>query len=217
MDHPDQQDLYVDDPRAEVGPHVPRAARSVLDVGCGRGGFGLTLRDVLGSQARLVAVEPVASQATLARVGHGYDEVYTGYFPDALADSGERFDLVTFNDVLEHVIDPAVLLAAAIERLHPSGWVLATIPNVRFLPVVLDLVRRDRWDYADWGVLDRTHLRFFTRSTMVELLESAGLVDVRAAGVNSVFGLSRFRRYRPLAGRIGSAEFMQYVVVGRRA
>ena len=148
---------------------------------------------------------------------HGYDEVYTGYFPDALADSGERFDLVTFNDVLEHVIDPAVLLTAAIERLHPSGWVLATIPNVRFLPVVLDLVRRDRWDYADWGVLDRTHLRFFTRSTMVELLESAGLVDVRAAGVNSVFGLSRFRRYRPLAGRIGSAEFMQYVVVGRRA
>jgi hypothetical protein len=65
----------------------------------------------LGPAARLVGVEPVPSQAARARVGHGFDEVIEGYFPDAMAGRSEDFDLICYIDVLEHVIDPWALLA----------------------------------------------------------------------------------------------------------
>jgi 2-polyprenyl-3-methyl-5-hydroxy-6-metoxy-1,4-benzoquinol methylase len=171
--------------RDDVRPSIPTSARSALDVGCSRGGFGRTLRSVLGDHARIVGVEPVASQAVLARNGHGFDEVVDGYFPDALQGRDERFDLICFNDVLEHVIDPWSMLRETIPWLAPGGKVLAAIPSIQFVPVVWHLIR-GRWDYRDWGTLDRTHLRFFTKATMIEMFEQAGYRVTRCEGANSV-------------------------------
>src|SRR3954469_21773658 len=97
VSQPPQQDLYPEVLREDVRPYLPRDARSVLDVGCGPGGFGKTLRSVLGPDARIVGVEAVPSQAAVAREGHGYDEVVDGYFPEALGDRPERFNLVCYN------------------------------------------------------------------------------------------------------------------------
>lgn len=98
---PRQQAVYGDNARRDVAPYVPRDATSALEVGCGRGGFGRTLRRLLGEDARIVGVEAMASEAAVARVGHGFDDVITGYFPAALKGRDDRFDLVVFNDVLE--------------------------------------------------------------------------------------------------------------------
>jgi 2-polyprenyl-3-methyl-5-hydroxy-6-metoxy-1,4-benzoquinol methylase len=185
VSHPPQQDLYADDSRQDVRPSIPTSTRSVLDVGCGRGGFGTTLRSVLGDQARIVGVEPVPSQAGRARKGHGYDEVVDGYFPDALEGRDERFDLICFNDVLEHVIDPWSLLRETVRWLKPGGKVLAAIPSIQFAPIVWRLIR-GRWDYLDYGTLDRTHLRFFTRATMTEMFEQNGYRVLECRGANGV-------------------------------
>ncbi|GAA2493540.1 class I SAM-dependent methyltransferase [Terrabacter carboxydivorans] len=211
-----QQDIYHDNARLDVAPYIPAGARSVLEVGCGKGGFGPTLRRALGDRARIVGIEAVPAQAAVARSGHGFDEVVDGYFPQALTGE-ERFDLVCFNDVLEHVVDPWATLGAATDLLQPGGHVLAAIPSIQYAPVTISLLR-GRWDYTDEGTLDRTHVRFFTRGTMTEMFDRAGLDVVTCAGVNSVYE-QRWSRRSPLRRAwttlMPDAEWLHFVVLGR--
>lgn len=223
MSNPPQQSLYVSNPRLDVLPHLPSGVASVLDIGCGRGGFGATLRERYGPKARLVGVEAVPEQAERARSGGAFDEVLDGYFPEVLGDRPERFDLVTFNDVLEHIVDPWAVLRRCHDVLTPSGRVLAAIPNIAYAPAVWGLVR-GRWEYTDDGILDRTHVRFFTRASMVELFESTGFVVERCAGANSI---RRVWDTDPVAPRrwakrvvergLGDHRWLHFVVVARPA
>lgn len=213
----EQQSIYADQPRDDLLPWVPRDAKSALDVGCGKGGFGITLRQALGDSARLVGVEAVHEQAQVARLGHGFDEVRAGYFPGVLDDSDERFDLVSFNDVLEHVYDPWTTLSQVHSKLTPDGRVFATIPNIQYAPVMWQLLR-GRWDYTDYGTLDRTHVRFFTRATMIELFHKCGFEVETCVGINNVVDQSpqawRGRR-RYARHLLRDAQWLQFVVIGR--
>lgn len=124
------------------------------------------------------------SQAQRA-LRNGFDTVFQGYFPNAV-DPSETFDLITFNDVLEHVIDPWETLTTAKGYLNSGGAIVAAIPNLQYAPVALGLVA-GRWLYVDTGILDRTHLRFFTRETVVDMFRGAGLRIERIEMVNSVW------------------------------
>ena len=84
------------------------------------------------------------------------------------------FDAIVYGDVLEHLSDPRAALLALDQTLAPGGTVIVSVPNVAHLWVRLSLLI-GRFDYADRGILDRTHLRFFTRRTLVALLREAGL------------------------------------------
>jgi 2-polyprenyl-3-methyl-5-hydroxy-6-metoxy-1,4-benzoquinol methylase len=217
MSDPLQQDVYPDDPRSDVAPFVPRGFRNALEVGCGKGGFGRTLR-AAAPEARLVGIEAVPEQADYTRRAAVFDEVLEGYFPDVLSDRPERFDLVVYNDVLEHIVDPWEVLRRTHDFLAPGGQVLASIPNVQFLPVVLDLLRA-RWDYVESGVMDRTHVRFFTRGSMLDMFEQAGYrVDV-CAGNGNLFDLytkgpawSR-RAMRTMSPLIKDMRYLGFIVL----
>jgi hypothetical protein len=102
-----------------------------------------------------------------------YERRITGSFPDDLP-ATEPFDCIVFNDVLEHMIDPWSVLATTRSLLSARGVVVASIPNIRHVSVLLPLLVRGRWSYMEWGVLDRTHLRFFTRRSMISMFEGAG-------------------------------------------
>lgn len=84
------------------------------------------------------------------------------------------FDAIVYGDVLEHLGDPRAALVALDRTLAPGGVVVVSVPNVAHLWIRLSLLA-GRFDYADRGILDRTHLRFFTRRTFVAFLRSAGL------------------------------------------
>jgi 2-polyprenyl-3-methyl-5-hydroxy-6-metoxy-1,4-benzoquinol methylase len=160
---------YMDDPRAEVAQLVPAGVR-ILDVGCSRGAFGAELKRLQPARA-VYGIEPTAAAAYAeARLDH----VVQGFFPGDLPEDWRDFDVVCFNDVLEHMVDPWSVLAATVAFLAPDGRVVASIPNVRYVNVIIDLVLRGQWHYESTGVLDRTHLRFFTRSSIVELFEASG-------------------------------------------
>ena len=89
-----------------------------------------------------------------------------------------EFDAIVCADVLEHLADPAAALAALVPALAAGGDVVISVPNVAHLWMRLSLMA-GRFDYADRGILDRTHLRFFTRRTLDALLAGAGLSAVR--------------------------------------
>ena len=88
------------------------------------------------------------------------------------------FDVILCADVLEHLADPAAVLGALLRALATGGDVVVSVPNVAHLWVRL-LLLAGRFDYADRGILDRTHLRFFTARSLSALLAGAGLVPYR--------------------------------------
>lgn len=161
---PPQQDVYERNLRQDVARYIPKHATSALDVGCARGGFDPSLRQALGPGARIVGIEANREAAELAARGSEFEKVLTGYFPQVLEDREETFDLICFKDVLAHLVDPWSVLRSTHRFLAPGGHVLASIPNVKYAPVVWGLARGN-FNYTEAGILDRTHLRFFTRRT----------------------------------------------------
>ncbi len=220
MVDPPQQDVYMDDPRLDVAPFIPPGAGPVLDVGCGKGGFGRTLREALGPDVRIVGIEANPRQADVARSDHGYDEVIQGFYPQAIEGDGTRYETVFFLDVLEHVLDPWAMLERVRADLRPGGAVVAAIPSIEYAPVVRDLLR-GRWDYADTGTLDRTHVRFFTRATMIEMFEQAGYDVTTVQGTGSVWSAHWHARpwhVRTLLRRLWvwkwpDSEWLHFVIV----
>ena len=85
----------------------------------------------------------------------------------------ERFDVVTFGDVLEHLVDPMAVLTRVRDVLKANGHVVASVPNVAHASIRLSLLG-GQFQYAEMGLLDRTHLRFFTRESLADLFHGAG-------------------------------------------
>lgn len=208
-----EQNSYRLNERTEIVPFIPADASRVLDVGCASGGFGAALRRARPDVRELEGVEPLQSEAVVARQG-AYDVIHDGCFPEALSAATREFDGIVMNDVLEHMIDPWGAIDSARDFLKPEGWIVASIPSIQYLPIWWG-VFRGTWEYADEGTLDRTHLRFFTRSSMMDLFKGAGFDVVLATGINSLFGHPRYRRAKFLNRVIGDRQFVQFVIVAR--
>jgi SAM-dependent methyltransferase len=161
----------------------------------------------------LWAVEPDPASARAAAAG--FDRVLVGNFPNDRIPQG-RFDVILCADVLEHMACPEEALRAALRAVTQDGVMIASIPNVRhWRAVVWPLLWHGTWTYGDRGILDRTHLRFFTRRSARELLGANGWL------VQSVRPVNMIRRER-LLSRL-SARLMddflapQFVFVARPA
>jgi 2-polyprenyl-3-methyl-5-hydroxy-6-metoxy-1,4-benzoquinol methylase len=128
--------------------------------------------------------------------------VLQGKAQEVLPEVSDRFGIVVLADVLEHFADPLEVLRAAAGLLEPGGRVVISVPNVAHLSVRLQLLLGS-FDYTDRGILDRTHLRFFTRKTLKVLVADAGLkmrsLGATPAPVEEVFPvLLRVRWLHPL-------------------
>lgn len=171
---------YYQCDRKEMLAFIPNGASRILDVGCGAGRFGALL--AASSNAEVWGVEPEVLAADEAKAN--LHRVLVGSFPDAVSLPEHFFDVVVFNDVLEHMIDPRNALEAAKTLLAPGGVVVASIPNIRYLPVLYRLVVQGDWKYQESGALDETHLRFFTRKSAERLFRDAGFSILRRQGIN---------------------------------
>ncbi|UFS72426.1 glycosyltransferase [Geomonas sp. RF6] len=161
---------YFSRTRPEVQELVSRKARTVLDVGCAAGGLGAALKK--RQDAEIWGIEPAAEASAQAAVV--LDRVFASPVEEVVAQLPERyFDAIVCADVLEHLADPGTILTALEGKIAPGGELVASVPNVRHWSVVRGLLEGD-WSYQDAGILDRGHLRFFTRKSALALLEGAG-------------------------------------------
>ncbi|MFO0848050.1 MAG: class I SAM-dependent methyltransferase [Gemmataceae bacterium] len=147
---------------------IPIGAR-VLDVGCGDGSIARLIREL--RQAEVIGVEPSPDRARQA-AGHGLTVFPTAFPAPELAECG-LFDVVLFADVLEHLVDPVAALRAAAGYLKPGGRVSISMPNVTHWTIRWDLLN-GRFDYRATGLMDATHLRWFTRASAFRMVEAAG-------------------------------------------
>lgn len=161
-------------------PFVPLDAQRILDVGCGQGLFGALLKE---RGAEVWGVEPVAEAA--AEAAARLDKVLASEIERAFTElPRESFDCVVCNDVLEHLVDPYAALQRIRDLLTPKGSVVCSIPNVRYFTNLWNLLAHKQWRYEDFGVLDRTHLRFFTERSIVDMFDDADFEVVRMQGIN---------------------------------
>lgn len=212
---------YFEYSRPEVLNFFPKGAKRVLDVGCGTGSFGEGVK--VTQNCEVWGVEPDVEAAKAA--GSRLDRVFTGFFGEEMGLPLESFDCVCFNDVLEHMVDPAVALRYAAKLLTKEGKVLASIPNIRHFPTVWRLAVMGNWDYTERGILDKTHLRFFTAQTIIRFFEAEGFAIDRMEGINGFADMisgdtKLWKIYRLLslwpARLVKEMRYLQFVVVARR-
>ncbi|HXU21684.1 MAG TPA: class I SAM-dependent methyltransferase [Verrucomicrobiae bacterium] len=171
--------------RQEMLPFLPPNCRRLLDVGCGAGAFGEMVKRK--KKVEVWGVEPVSSVA--AEASTKLDHVIVGTFSPQTELPEESFDCIVFNDVLEHMLAPEQALRYATSLLSCTGSIVASIPNIRYLPILWRLAVRGGWKYEDCGVLDRTHVRFFTRSSIIAMFQSEGYVVSDISGINPYQGI----------------------------
>lgn len=203
-----QAEGYFKTERKEMLGFLPDDIENILEIGCGSGSFGRLVKN--NRDVKYVGVELVESVAEQAR--SYLDEVIVCNIESSpLSFPQGSFDCLICNDVLEHLVDPWRVLKQLVGYVRPGGYVVLSLPNVRFSEVVKDLVVRKKWEYRDQGVLDRTHLRFFTETSIVELCESAGLSVKTIKGINPVSYAWRLRLLNiMLLGMLSDMRFMQY-------
>lgn len=200
---------------------IPRNAKTIIEVGCSSGALAREYKKI-NSGCRYVGVERVAEYAKLA--GRYCDSVIELDIESA----DEKFflentacDCWIFGDVLEHLIDPWALLARIRKIIPAGGSVVACIPNAQHWSVQARLNCGD-FRYESAGLLDRTHLRFFTKLTIMEMFDNAGF-KIAEAGARIVNEPNRERvlpAIKSMAASIGADPEMaandalplQYVV-----
>jgi len=176
--------------RPEMLTFVPASARRILDVGCGAGVFAETLKR-REPAAEVWGVEPDA--VAHAKSTQVLDHALHGYFEPGIGLPEAYFDAIVFNDSLEHFPDHRPTLHLARRLLTPGGVLVASVPNVRYWPHFKHYLFEADWRYEDEGIRDHTHLRFFTRRSLVRSLQEAGFEVLRVEGINPC-GRTRLRQ-----------------------
>lgn len=149
----------------------------ILEIGCGEGNSGKALKEQ-GKAVEVVGVEKVPEIAEIAKTK--IDKVICSDVEVVkLPFSKEYFDYVIMGDVLEHLYDPWKVVSELRQYLKRGGYVIASIPNIRNWRIVRDVILKGEWKYSHEGILDDTHLRFFTKKSMISLFESRDFVVSR--------------------------------------
>jgi ubiquinone/menaquinone biosynthesis C-methylase UbiE len=207
----DQDEYYVND-RSEILQFLPADAQTLIDVGCGQGLFSAAVKKQFPS-CEVWGLEPFSQPAQSAR--GRCDKLIVQSFDEANLPEG-YFDVVTMLDVLEHMSWPEPALAKVRRILKPGGKVVLSLPNVQYFLNLIELIVRNDWEYKDSGILDRTHLRFYTTKSAARMLEANGFEVEIVAGINP----HRPRWfYRPLLAMFPRVThwmlFFQFVLVAR--
>jgi len=200
--------------RSEMLPFVPTSPGVCLEVGCYAGEFAESVinRGGVGEYWALEWNGKVAAQARK----RGVDKIVEGDAQqniDALP-SG-YFDTVICNDILEHLVDPFLFMDSMRRTLKPGATVIASLPNVRYHRNLKELLFGRQWQYKDEGILDRTHLRFFTELSLRALFEPYGYEIQEVTGING----SRSHWLKLLSwmtfGGTQDLRYLQFAVVAK--
>jgi 2-polyprenyl-3-methyl-5-hydroxy-6-metoxy-1,4-benzoquinol methylase len=180
---------YYKNYRKEMMLLLPEQYSKVLEVGCGEGNF----RKNLSQENEYWGVEPIEPSARKA--AEKLDKVLGGTFNemfDQIPD--DYFDLVICNDVIEHMTDHEDFFQSIKKKIKKEGCLVASIPNVRYILNLIELLVRKDWEYKDSGILDRTHLRFFTEKSLKRTIIDSGFEIDQFKGIN-IYRSGGVKRY----------------------
>jgi 2-polyprenyl-3-methyl-5-hydroxy-6-metoxy-1,4-benzoquinol methylase len=154
--------------------NIKRDNLNILDVGCGSGALGAFL--IANQNCKVHGFEINSNIIDIAK--NNLTSVVEGNIEtDPIPFEFKSFDYIVLGDVLEHLINPIPTLEKLKKYLSKDGILLVTTPNVKHWSVTYNLIFKDDWQYKDWGILDYTHLRFFTKKSLTNMLMSNNITD----------------------------------------
>ena len=204
---------YFAQTRPEMLSFVPQGRLRVLEIGCAEGRFGAQLKQHRGAgEVWGVELDPKAAAAAERTL----DRVFVGDIARLSFDLPEQhFECIVMNDVIEHLANPDEVVARLKRVLARDGVIVCSIPNVRYFFTLFDLVVRKKWEYEDAGVLDRTHLRFFTLSSIRSFFDRLGFEVERLEGIHGLNSW-KFTAINALSlGQLADTRFPQFACVAR--
>lgn len=173
---------YFSRPRVEIKQFLPRSGINVLEVGCGTGATLSWLKSSMGYE-KTIGIELMKEVACLAN--KDIDQLLVGSIEELELNKifkDKNLDLILCLDVLEHLSDPWRVIEELAGLLNEGGVIIASIPNIRYIDVLSALVFKGDWTYKEEGILDRTHIRFFTKKTAIQLMKCGGLKVQKVGG-----------------------------------
>ena len=204
---------YYAQARPEMLRYIPKDTRRLLDIGCSEGRFGAGVKAALPG-CETWGVEPVAGPAEEA--ARRNDKVIHGEIGPETELPKAYFDVVTMNDVLEHIPYSEPVLDLVKQVLKPGGKLILSLPNVRYYLNARDFLVHKDWKYEDFGILDRTHFRFFTEKSIARLLTENGFQVEMVEGINAPKLKAHYRALFALApGFFRDMRSPQFAVIAR--
>lgn len=200
--------------RHDIVPLVPQC-ESLLDVGGGTGATAKHLKQI-GRAANVSVMDAVVGDHADGLAHWSEANLDDPAEMGAFLDKAGPFDVVLALDVLEHLVDPWKAVDTLATAVRPGGVIIASIPNIRHISVSAKLLFANSWEYADAGLLDRTHLRFFVRKTAIELMNREGLTIETVQP--SPLGSRKHKLANALTfGTLRSLFALQYFIVARKS
>ena len=204
---------YYSGKRDDVLNYLPENLDLVLDVGCSSGEFGKLLKQ---KGLTVWGVEPDTASAEEAK--SKLDRVFNDLFDDKLLQlfGDVKFDCIFFNDVLEHLVDPEAALALCKKILKPNGYVVSAIPNVLQYGNIVNILKTQDWQYTDQGILDKTHLRFYTKKSIVRLFQQCEYDLISIDGTYATCSKKFIFLNYLLFNKIESMKYTHFISVARK-
>lgn len=203
---------YFTNDRAEMINFLPNQIEKVLELGCGEGGFGAMVKARFN--AEVWGIEYENDQGNIAR--QRLDRVFIGDAAQLISSLPDGyFDTVICFDVLEHIYDPYSLLNELKSKLKPNAHIISSIPNMRYFRTLFDLIANRNWDYQANGILDITHVRFFTTNSIKKMYENAGYDVLRHEGINASKSIKPVLLNLLTLGLFSDIKYLQFATVAR--
>ena len=175
---------YYESDRRDMLKYIPEGVKTSLEFGCGTGGFSAILKEKFGTESWAVEID----KASATEAGKKLDKVINADAYEALVKIPKQyFDCIVLLDILEHLIDPYYFLNELKSKLKQGGVIVLSIPNIRYYRVFMDYVFGGNWEYKDHGVLDKTHLKFFTRKSLDHMFRQLGFEILTLEGIHPTF------------------------------
>lgn len=205
-----KEDKYYASDRFDVMALIPDDVRRALDVGCGYGNMAKRLKNERAIE--VVGIEKEERAVNIAK--DNVDKLIIGDAEDMKLPFEEGyFDCIVYGDVLEHLKEPWKLFKKHTYYLKKGGYCIASIPNIAHYSVIKGLMN-DKWEYTSSGIMDKTHLRFFTIEGIRRMFKDAGYTIleekryIRASKSKKLLN-------KLLRGRMEHLLTEQYIVKGR--
>lgn len=189
MNYDNKKGAYYYNKRPEMLEFFPIGAETVLDVGCGQGTFAIQIKNKY--QAEIWGIEYMKEHAEKAE--EILDKVFIGSCESHIENlPSNYFDVIYFNDVLEHLVNPYMVLDKMKDKLTNKGKIISSIPNIRYHSALKMYLMNKDWKYENSGVMDYTHMRFFTKKSIKKMYSNLGYEILSHQGINRTRSLKPY-------------------------
>lgn len=213
MDYSNKTGDYYHNFRPEMQALFPANAKKMLDVGCGEGSMAYQIKQKYNIEAW--GVEFMKEEGLKAK--EKLDRVIVDTVENSIVELPDNyFDVIYCNDVLEHLANPNAVLVKIKQKLTDNGVIISSIPNVRYHSVFKQYIFKKDWKYEGGGVMDFTHLRFFTSKSIKNMYHDAGYEIVMHKGINKTRSLMPYFYNILLFFTAADMFYVQYATIAQK-